>query len=145
MVSHAGSLYGRYCAELPGRMTVTCQGSAEREVPMYEAYYKRTANSGDEPNILTSSATGSFEGWDELGPYTSEVDLDGNTFAYQLPPSWGQSWKKVNFISIARAGLVSTLPREWGLEGAFPVLKRIWLYSNPELTGAALDLMQQLW
>lgn len=81
---------------------------------------------------------GSFDGWEALGPIISELDLDGNTFPLQLPASWGQSWKHVYFISIARAGLVSTLPREWGVEGAFPLLKRIWLYGNPDLTGAAV-------
>ena len=75
--------------------------------------------------------------WDNLGPWLEELDLDGAQLPYQLPASWGQAWKGVKFISIARAGLVSTLPREWGVDGAFPILKRIWLYNNPNLTGEA--------
>ena len=78
--------------------------------------------------------------WDNLGPYLEELDLDGAQLPFQLPASWGQAWRGVNFISIARAGLVSTLPREWGVNGAFPILKRIWLYNNPSLTGEGSNL-----
>lgn len=65
-----------------------------------------------------------------FGAFAAQLNFDGNNFPSQLPATWGQSFKHINFISIARAGLVSTLPREWGIEGAFPNLKRLWLYSN---------------
>ena len=39
-------------------------------------------------------------------------------------------------ISIVGAGLVSSLPEEWGLPGAFPQLAELWLGQNPGLTGA---------
>ena len=62
--------------------------------------------------------------------------MDGSVLPHQLPPSWGQAWKSVQNIRFNYAGLQSTLPPEWGMQGAFPNLDVLRLWINPQLTGA---------
>ena len=79
---------------------------------------------------------GSFDSsWDALGPYLQGLSLDFNHLPAQLPASWAQTWPNVGLISLAHTDLASTLPKEWGLQGAFPACQQIWLYQNPSLTG----------
>ena len=53
----------------------------------------------------------------------------------QLPASWPTSLPRLEYLSMSRSGLVGTLPPEWGLAGAFPLLEQLWLSNNSQLTG----------
>ena len=57
-----------------------------------------------------------------LGPYLNSLNLDGSVLPAQLPASWGQNFKKVDWMSISGSQLVSTIPTEWGIDGAFPLV-----------------------
>ena len=90
--------------------------------------------------VLRPAASGACAGrfdpsWDALGPTLQSMNMDGSILPYQLPPSWGQAWQNVTFISFGRAQLASTLPRGWGVQGAFQRLFQSWFYDNPGLTG----------
>ena len=65
----------------------------------------------------------------------NSLNMDGNILPYQLPASWAASFINLTWASISHAHLVSTLPVEWGTQGAFPDLYQLWLYGNPNLTG----------
>ena len=66
------------------------------------------------------------------------LNMDGAILPHQLPASWGPNWKNLTWMSIANAHLVSTIPPEWGVAGAFPELYQLWMYGNPNLTGEAV-------
>ena len=98
--------------------------------------------------VLTPAASGAgrFDpSWDALGPMLQSMNMDSSILPYQLPPSWGQAWQNVTFMSFGGAQLASTLPREWGVEGAFKQLFQLWLYSNPGLTGGFGFLCMACW
>ena len=44
--------------------------------------------------------------------------------AGQLPAGLGMAWPKLEILVLEGAGLVSTLPPEWGQDGAFPKCAR---------------------
>ena len=98
-----------------------------------------TAQAG-EPGTAVRQAgacAGSFNSsWDDLGSGLSELKLPRNDLNQQLLPStWGQAWPNLWHLELSGSNISSTLPKQWGLGGAFPKLSKLILAGNTNLTG----------
>ena len=98
-----------------------------------------TAQAG-EPGTAVRQAgacAGSFNSsWDDLGSGLSELKLPRNDLNQQLlPATWGQAWPNLWHLELSGSNISSTLPKQWGLGGAFQKLSKLILAGNTNLTG----------